>query len=79
MSTADQLSVLSAKVGCTAVCLADGGLVQGWMKSRRILCVMRDSIGMLHAVAVFSSTSFPVVKDAEVNLEIVVPINLEFR
>ncbi len=79
MTTADQLSIVERRLGgeASAVALADGGLVQGWMKTRRMLVLVRRE-GQ-HALMVFVSASYPVSEEADLSLETALPVDAEFR
>ena len=83
MSTADQLEVVNRKLssggggGAEAVALAEGGLVQGWMKARRLLVIVRSSTS--HAVFVFHAKSLPLGDETDIEVESVLPIKHDFR
>ena len=80
MTTADQLAIVEsalADAGLRAVALAEGGLVQGWMKSRRLLVVVQRAEAS--AVFIFQSTSFPVSKREDLMAENVLPVDSDFR
>jgi hypothetical protein len=84
MTTADQLSIVERKLdvkpesGIKATVLAEGGLVQGWMKSRRLLVVLQQRSGS-SAIFVFVSNSFPVAKPEDLTLETVLRVDSDFR
>ena len=83
-STSDPL--LDPKTGSAtlkALALADGGLVSGWVKARR-LCVLveersRSSSHLTQALVIFNSTSFPVSKPEDLDVETVLPMDAEFK
>ena len=83
MTTADQLEVVNRKLssggggGAEAVALAEGGLVQGWMKARRLLVIVRSSAS--HAVFVFHSKTLPVGNESDIEVESVLPIKHDFK
>jgi phosphatidylinositol-bisphosphatase len=85
MTTADQLAIVEAKLAdadAKAVVLADGGLVQGWMKTRRLLVLVQQraaAAGGTHAVFVFVAASFPVAAVADLAVESVLPVDQDFR
>ena len=92
MTTADQLAIVERKLGGEgkAVALADGGMVRGWMKARRMLVIVRDSPlpdgggdggdgdAARHGLFVFVSSSFPVSGEADLALESVDEIDDAF-
>ena len=80
-STSDPL--LDPKTGSAtlkALALADGGLVSGWVKARR-LCVLVEerSRSPSQALVIFNSTSFPVSKPEDLDVETVLPMDAEFK
>ena len=83
MTTADQLEIVNRKLsscdggGVEAVTLAEGGLVQGWMKARRLLVIVRSSTS--HAVFVFLAKSLPVGDVSDIEVESVLPIKHDFK
>lgn len=79
MTTADQLSIVSSFLGddALAVSLAEGGLVQGWMKARRMLVVAKKGQG--HVFFVFVSTSFPLSAKDNLTVETSMAIDAEFK
>ena len=85
MTTADQLEVVNRKLsscdggggGVEALALAEGGLVQGWMKARRLLVIVRSSKS--HAVFVFLAKSLPVGNESDIEVESVLPIKHDFK
>ena len=80
MTTADQLSIVSSLLseGGRAVSLAEGGLVQGWMKARRML-VLAEHPGGSKALIVFVSTSFPVSAKEDLTAEAAMPVDADFK
>ncbi len=86
MTTADQLSLVERRLGgeVRATALAEGGLVQGWMKRRRMLVVAtkrqeEQSASSSSALLVFVSASFPVSSEKDLTLESALPIDAEFK
>ena len=91
MTTADQLAIVRAKLGndphIDPLVLADGGLVQGWMKSRRLLVLLSHSSStsssrqsrLTSVIGIFVSTSFPVSAAKDLTLETLLPMDLEFK
>ena len=85
MTTADQLEVVNRKLSVgggsggavEAVALAEGGLVQGWMKARRLLVIVRSTAS--HAVFVFLAKSIPVSDESDIEVESVLPIKHDFK
>ena len=87
MTTADQLEVVNHKLSggggggsggaVEAVALAEGGLVQGWMKARRLLVIVRSAAS--HAVFVFLAKSIPVSDESDIEVESVLPIKHDFK
>ena len=84
MTTADQLEVVNRKLSggggggaVEAVALAEGGLVQGWMKARRLLVIVRSAAS--HAVFVFLAKSIPVTDESDIEVESVLPIKHDFK
>ena len=84
MTTADQLEVVNRKLSgggsggaVEAVALAEGGLVQGWMKARRLLVIVRSAAS--HAVFVFLAKSIPVSDESDIEVESVLPIKHDFK
>ena len=80
MTTADQLAIVNKKLNsseCSATVLADGGLVQDWMKSRRLLVIVEHRGS--HALFVFVSQNIPVVSVSDLTTENVLPIDHEFK
>ena len=79
-----QMTLINPKTGFSSVkatCLADGGLVSGWVKSRR-LCVIveeRSRSPNTQALLIFNSTSFPVSKPQDLTLDSVLPVDAEFK
>lgn len=77
--------LLDPKTGSStlkALSLADGGLVSGWVKARR-LCVLVEersrSSPATQALVIFNSTSFPVSKPEDLEVETVLPMDAEFK
>jgi hypothetical protein len=82
MTTADQLAIVESFLGdadLRAVVLAEGGLVQGWMKSKRLLVVVQRKPECGHAVFVFQSSVFPVSCVKDLLVDAVVPVDEDFR
>ena len=68
-------------ISLKALCLAEAGLVAGWVKSRR-LCVLveeRSKSPNTQALVVFNSTSFPVSKPDDLAVESVLAVDADFK
>ncbi len=82
MTTADQLALVEAHLGgeAKALALAEAGLVQGWIKTRRMLVVVepRAPAQGHRALLVLSSASYPVSSSADLTLERAVAIDAGF-
>lgn len=79
MTTADQLALVERHLcGAVRACaLADCGLVQGWMKARRLAVVVQH--GGDHALFLFVSASFPVSAADDLAVDAAVPIGRDFK
>ncbi len=90
MTTAGQMDVVNRKLaggdgggggsaGIAAVAMAEGGLVQGWMKARRLVVVVASADAGNAAVFVFSAKNFPVAEEADLDAETVLPVDPELK
>ena len=79
--------LLDPKTGSStlkALALADGGLVSGWVKARRLCVLIEDrsgsrSVPATQALVLFNSTSFPVSRPEDLDVETVLPMDAEFK
>ena len=80
MTTADQLAIVERRLGgeAKALALAEGGLVQGWMKTRRLLVVAQRP-DHHNALLVFVAAAFPVASEDDLTLESAMPIDMDFK
>lgn len=73
-----QLAIVNKALeqGDKAVALAEGGLIQDWMKSQRLLVLVADAFSSSHALLVFvTKRPLPVTSVADLSLESVIPID----
>eukprot|EP00095_Tigriopus_kingsejongensis_P009757 maker-scaffold422_size175911-snap-gene-0.33 protein:Tk09757 transcript:maker-scaffold422_size175911-snap-gene-0.33-mRNA-1 annotation:"type ii inositol- -trisphosphate 5-phosphatase" len=85
MTTADQLVIVDQKLArlvpeatLKARVLAEGGLVQGWMKSRRLVVVVNGGPAQW-ALVIFTSASFPVSQVDDLASESVIPVDADLK
>ncbi len=82
MTTADQLVLVERRLGgeVRGLALCEGGLVQGWIKTRRLLVLAKkEGEAAAHALLVFVSASYPVSEEKDLGLETAMKIDTKFR
>ncbi|TRY74769.1 hypothetical protein TCAL_09197 [Tigriopus californicus] len=88
MTTADQMRIVEAKLarllgsgpelGLKGQVLAEGGLIQGWVQSRRLVVVVGVSSGQ-YALVIFTSQTFPVGRVEDLAIDDVIPVDKELK
>lgn len=86
MTTAEQMDLVNQRLSrdsegssVTALVMAEAGLVQGWMKAKRIVSLVTNNETGIAAVFVLSSKNFPCSNADEINVESVSTIGPDFR
>jgi len=79
MTTADQLAIVNKLLNAPeeAKTLAQAGLVQDWVKSKRLLVVVRRESGF--ALFVLTSQNFPVATTEDLAINDVLPLDSNFK
>ena len=66
--------------GEKAVVLADGGLVEDWIKTRRLLVVVAHSAKVhSHALFVYNTQSIPITNVEDLTINHILPIDSAFK
>ena len=76
-----QLSIVSKTLsgGEKALVLADGGLVEDWVKTPRLLVVVAAANADTYALFVYVAQNIPVVSPEDLTINYVLPINSAFK
>ena len=59
--------------------LADGGLVEDWIKTRRLLVVVADSKADTYALFVYVAQNIPLTSVDDLTINHVLPIDPDFK
>ena len=76
-----QLAIVSKTLqgGERALVLADGGLVEDWIKTRRLLVIVSDAKADSYALFVYLAQNIPITSVEDLTINHVLPIDSDFK
>ena len=65
--------------GEKALVLADGGLVEDWIKTRRLLVVVKGAKSDTYALFIYVAQNIPLTSVEDLTINYVLPIDSDFK